>query len=178
MFWATYWRIPPCTHQQPTIVVWRRSIFPSLPMSLLPNWTTTTMCSFVIWSIETKFNLATPTIGVFANSNSMVCHHDTSLPHYKRTGLHLTSTMWVSKKVPSKMRCTSSISHNVKSLQFPMSHIIRSHATPPHFFLCGSSSLNRISIGLPALRAGKPQLPCELWAHESALPLCQPMRHL
>jgi len=31
-----------------------------------PNWTTTTMCSFVIWSIETKFNLATPTIGVFA----------------------------------------------------------------------------------------------------------------
>src|ERR1700724_3670926 len=32
----------------------------------LSNQTTTTICSFVIWSIETKFNLAPPTIGVFS----------------------------------------------------------------------------------------------------------------
>ena len=32
--------------------------------------------------------------------------------------------------------------------------------------LCGSSLPNRILMGLPALRAGKPQLPCELWAHK------------
>ena len=30
------------------------------------------------------------------------------------------------------MRCTSPISHNVKSPQIPMSHIVRLHATPPY----------------------------------------------
>ena len=46
------------------------------------NRTTTTMCLFVIWSIETKFNLATPTIGVFANFklNSLPSWHITSTP--------------------------------------------------------------------------------------------------
>jgi hypothetical protein len=32
------------------------------------------------------------------------------------------------------MKCTSSISHNVKSLYIPMSHIIRSHARLPHLY--------------------------------------------
>ena len=87
------------------------------------------MYSFVIWSIGTKFNLVPPSIGVSVN---YPYHHGTSRHPYKRIGLGLTSTMWDSKKMCSKMRCTSSISHNVKSLQNPMSHIIRLHATPPH----------------------------------------------
>ena len=47
-----------------------------------------------------------------------------------------------------------------------MSHIIRYNTTPPHLFLCGSSFPNCTLIGLAALRVGKPQLLCELRAHE------------
>ena len=34
------------------------------------------------------------------------------------------------------------------------------------FISCGSSFLNCTSTGLPALHVGKPQLSCDLWAHE------------
>ena len=69
---------------------------------------------------------------VFLISKLILCHHGTLQPHYKHIGLCLTFTMWVSKNVSAKMMCTSSISHNVKSLPIPISHIIRSHATPSH----------------------------------------------
>ena len=123
-------------HQHPTNVVWRRPIFLASPWVhwSCSNQTTTTICSFVIWSIKTKFNLVPPTIGAFGNSKLNSLPHGTLQPHYKRTGLYLTSTMWDSKKVSSKMRCTSPISHIVKFPQIPMSHIRRSHATLPHLY--------------------------------------------
>ena len=45
------------------------------------NWTTTTMCSFIIQSIKTKFTLVLPTIRVFVNSNLILCHYSTSQTH-------------------------------------------------------------------------------------------------
>jgi len=56
------------------------------------------------------------------------------MAHHKHTGSCLTSTMWVSKKVSSKMSSPLRFHIMCNLYQIPMSHIIRSHATPPHLF--------------------------------------------
>ena len=65
---------------------------PRVPWSC-SNRTTTNICSFFIWFLETKFNLAPPTLGVIVNFKLIFCHHGISQPQHKRTGLHLTSTL-------------------------------------------------------------------------------------
>jgi hypothetical protein len=77
-----------------------------------------------------------------------------------RNGLALTCTC-VPKYFEDTLR-----THNAQSL--PNSNVSHYKVTcnATSFISCGSSFRDRISIGLPALRAGKPQLPYELYAHE------------
>jgi hypothetical protein len=133
LFWATYWRAPPCTHQQPTNVVWGRRIFSSLPMSSLELLQSNHdhyvfICHLVHWDqIQLGYSYYRSLCQFQAQFIAIMAHHN-------RTGLRLTSTKWVSTKVSSTMRCTTSISHIMKFPQIPMSHIRRSHATLPHLY--------------------------------------------
>jgi hypothetical protein len=74
------------------------------------------------------------------------------------------------------MRCTSLISHNVKSLQIPMSHIVRSHATP--FYLVHAAHFFQAAYWwvCPLYALASPNFRWALGSWRSALPLCQSMR--
>ena len=89
------------------------------------------------------------------------------MAHHNLTGMRLTSSVWISTNVSSKMRCTSSISLNVKSLHSNVS-LYKVTCNVISFTPCGSFFPNRTLMDLPILRVGNLQLTCELWAHEVA----------
>ena len=133
LFRATYWWVYPCTSPTFQKCVSGKAYIFCFPYVLwsCSNGTVSIICSFVIWSIETKFKISPFTIGVLINFkfNFFVI-----MANNKRIGLCFPSAMWVSIKVSYKMGCTSSDFHNVKSLHIPVSHIIKPHATPPRLF--------------------------------------------
>ena len=115
-FWATYRWVHPCTPPASyECDLGEGSSFRASPWVhwSCANRTTTTICSFVIWSIETKINLAPLTIRVFINfklkslpwyiTSTSVCASHLSCEFQRRCSLkwgapHPFHIMWNSYK--------------------------------------------------------------------------------